>query len=89
MRLMDRRATNKEKWYCKVLLKIYANNSKQLLLWLVQVYLTVEMKLSDYAKKKGFCARLYSIRRRTRKTECLIKCLEEEHEISSKTSNQI
>ena len=25
----------------------------------------------------SFCARLYSIRRRTRKTECLIKCLEE------------
>jgi Predicted site-specific integrase-resolvase len=37
----------------------------------------------------SFCARLYSIRRRKRKTECLIKCLEEEHEISSKTSNQI
>ena len=68
---------------------MYANNSKQLLLWLVQVYLTVQMKLSDYAKKKGFCARLYSIRRRTRKTEYLIKCFEEEHEVSSKTSNQI
>ena len=26
----------------------------------------------------SFCARLYSIRRRTRKTECIIKCLEEE-----------
>jgi putative resolvase len=26
----------------------------------------------------SFCARLYSIRRRTRKTECLIKCLEED-----------
>lgn len=26
----------------------------------------------------SFCARLYSIRRRTRKTECLIKCLEKE-----------
>lgn len=37
----------------------------------------------------SFCARLYSIRRRTRKTECLIKCLEEEDEISAKTSNQI
>ncbi|NCR57673.1 MAG: hypothetical protein GPJ01_07615 [Microcystis aeruginosa LL13-06] len=62
------------------------------------------MKLSDYVKKKGISydtagrmwnrgqlqgKRLSSIRRRTRKTECLIKCLEEEHEISSKTSNQI
>jgi putative resolvase len=26
----------------------------------------------------SFCARLYSIRRRKRKTECLIKCLEED-----------
>ncbi|MBD2294363.1 IS607 family transposase [Anabaena sphaerica FACHB-251] len=26
----------------------------------------------------SFCARLYSIRRRTRKTECLIKCLQED-----------
>jgi predicted site-specific integrase-resolvase len=34
-----------------------------------------------------FCARLYSLRRRKRKTECLIKCLEENHEISAKTSN--
>lgn len=30
----------------------------------------------------SFCARLYSLRRRTRKTECLIKCLEEDSEIS-------
>lgn len=30
----------------------------------------------------SFCARLYSIRRRTRKTECLIKCLEESNEES-------
>ena len=37
----------------------------------------------------SFCARLYSIRQRTRKTEYLIKCFEEEHEVSSKTSNQI
>lgn len=36
----------------------------------------------------SFCARLYSIRRRTRKTECLIKCLQEnQDEISRKTSN--
>ncbi|WP_043997564.1 resolvase, partial [Microcystis aeruginosa] len=35
----------------------------------------------------SFCARLYSLRRRNRKTECLIKCLEENDEISSKTSN--
>lgn len=36
----------------------------------------------------SFCARLYSIRRRTRKTECLIKCLkEEQNEVSSKTSD--
>jgi putative resolvase len=36
----------------------------------------------------SFCARLYSIRRRTRKTECLIKCLKEEQdEVSSKTSD--
>jgi len=26
----------------------------------------------------SFCARLYSIRRRTRKTECIVKCLEED-----------
>jgi hypothetical protein len=31
-----------EKEYCKVLQEMCANNSKQLLLWLVQVYLTVE-----------------------------------------------
>jgi predicted site-specific integrase-resolvase len=36
----------------------------------------------------SFCARLYSIRRRTRKTECLIQCLKEsQDEISSETSN--
>ncbi len=35
----------------------------------------------------SFCARLYSLRRGNRKTECLIKCLEENDEISSKTSN--
>jgi predicted site-specific integrase-resolvase len=36
----------------------------------------------------SFCARLYSIRRRTRKTECLIQCLKEnKNEISSETSN--
>lgn len=36
----------------------------------------------------SFCARLYSIRRRTRKTECLIQCLKEnQNEISSETSN--
>ena len=36
----------------------------------------------------SFCARLYSLRRRTRKTECLIKCLEEStHEINTETSN--
>jgi predicted site-specific integrase-resolvase len=36
----------------------------------------------------SFCARLYSIRRRTRKTECLIKCLQENpDEISPETSN--
>jgi predicted site-specific integrase-resolvase len=36
----------------------------------------------------SFCARLYSIGRRTRKTECLIKCLQEnQDEISRKTSN--
>ncbi|MDJ0548518.1 MAG: IS607 family transposase, partial [Microcystis sp. M49637_WE12] len=35
----------------------------------------------------SFCARLYSLRQRNRKTECLIKCLEENDEISSKTSN--
>lgn len=34
----------------------------------------------------SFCARLYSIRRRTRKTECLIKCLES-NETSRKTPN--
>lgn len=28
----------------------------------------------------SFCARLYSLRRRSRKTECLIKCLQEEPE---------
>lgn len=38
----------------------------------------------------SFCARLYSMRRRTRKTECLIQCLKEKQdEISSKTSNKI
>ncbi|WP_217357016.1 MULTISPECIES: hypothetical protein [unclassified Dolichospermum] len=26
----------------------------------------------------SFCARLYSIRRRTRKTECIIECLQED-----------
>jgi len=36
----------------------------------------------------SFCARLYSLRRRTRKTESLIKCLEEkDYEISAETSN--
>ncbi len=36
----------------------------------------------------SFCARLYSLRRRTRKTECLIKCLEEStHEVSAETFN--
>jgi putative resolvase len=38
----------------------------------------------------SFCARLYSLRRRTRKTECLIKCLKEDkgdNEISSEASN--
>ena len=40
---------------------MYANNSKQLLLWLVQVYLTVPMKLSDYAKKKGINYWTYTI----------------------------
>jgi predicted site-specific integrase-resolvase len=36
----------------------------------------------------SFCARLYSLRRRTRKTECLIKCLEDkEDETGTKTSN--
>lgn len=36
----------------------------------------------------SFCARLYSLRRRTRKTECLIKCLEEnQDEASTKTHN--
>jgi predicted site-specific integrase-resolvase len=36
----------------------------------------------------SFCARLYSLRIRTRKTECLIQCLKEnQDEISSKTSN--
>lgn len=34
----------------------------------------------------SFCARLYSIRRRTRKTECLIKCLKED-ETNTETSN--
>lgn len=34
----------------------------------------------------SFCARLYSIRRRTRKTECLINCLKE-NETSAKTHN--
>lgn len=34
----------------------------------------------------SFCARLYSIRRRTRKTECIIKCLEE-NETDSETHN--
>ncbi len=47
--------------YCQVLSEIYANNSKQLLLWLVQVYLTVPMKLSDYAKKKGINYWTYTI----------------------------
>jgi putative resolvase len=28
----------------------------------------------------SFCARLYSIRRRTRKTECIVKCLQEDNE---------
>lgn len=36
----------------------------------------------------SFCARLYPIRRRTRKTECLIQSLKEnENEISLETSN--
>ncbi|WP_324282953.1 hypothetical protein VKI21_03275 [Cyanobacterium aponinum UTEX 3222] len=36
----------------------------------------------------SFRARLYSRRRRTRKTECLIQCLKEnQNEISSETSN--
>ncbi len=35
----------------------------------------------------SFCARLYSLRRRTRKIECLIKCLEEEREVSSEIHN--
>jgi predicted site-specific integrase-resolvase len=36
----------------------------------------------------SFCARLYSIRRRTRKTECLIQCLKEnQNEVSSEASN--
>lgn len=36
----------------------------------------------------SFCARLYSIRRRTRKTECLIQCLtENKNEVSSEASN--
>ncbi|GAB4316896.1 hypothetical protein WEU38_16690 [Cyanobacterium aponinum AL20118] len=36
----------------------------------------------------SFRARLYSMRRRTRKTECLIQCLKEnQNEISSETSN--
>jgi predicted site-specific integrase-resolvase len=36
----------------------------------------------------SFCARLYSIRRRTRKTECLIQCLQENQDkISPETSN--
>jgi len=36
----------------------------------------------------SFCARLYSLRRRTRKTECLIKCLEAaKDEVSPETSN--
>ncbi|WPF87580.1 IS607 family transposase [Cyanobacterium aponinum AL20118] len=36
----------------------------------------------------SFCARLYSIRKRTRKTECLIQCLKEnQNEVSSEASN--
>lgn len=35
----------------------------------------------------SFCARIYGLRRRKRKTECLINCLEE-NETSSKASNQ-
>jgi len=36
----------------------------------------------------SFCARLYSLRRRRLKTECLIKFLEEStHEINTETSN--
>ncbi|WP_324282722.1 IS607 family transposase [Cyanobacterium aponinum UTEX 3222] len=36
----------------------------------------------------SFCARFYSIRKRTRKTECLIQCLKEnQNEVSSEASN--
>lgn len=36
----------------------------------------------------SFCARLYSIRRRTRKTECLIKCLTDETDRETPNKNQ-
>ncbi|MFN6185886.1 MAG: IS607 family transposase, partial [Microcystis sp.] len=58
----------------------------------IEVFILEEERKDDLMEDfvsiiTSFCARLYSLRQRNRKTECLIKCLEENDEISSKTSN--